>query len=131
MKLKNRPVELFKVLISKQNKQKNVFGGHFPTEYNGVTDYKAKTQKVSKTNSCFSRSYIIKTGRGGICDSIPSWFRLNLFRIVFFEAAHGWVAKMLPLSNINYTGPAMMKLGTVTPYLKKIQKLYESRDAPL
>ena len=25
----------------------------------------------------------------------------------------------------------MMKLGTVIPYLKKIQKIYESRDTPL
>ena len=61
----------------------------------------------------------------------PSWFWLNLFRIVFFEGAHGWVAKKLPLSKISYTYPAMMKLGTVTPYLKKIQKLNESRDATL
>ena len=27
--------------------------------------------------------------------------------------------------------PAIMKLGTVIPYLKKIQKIYESHDAPL
>ena len=29
------------------------------------------------------------------------------------------------------TYPTMMKLGTVIPYLKKIQKIYESRDTPL
>ena len=25
--------------LSEQNKQKNVSGGHLPTEHNGVTDY--------------------------------------------------------------------------------------------
>ena len=30
-----------------------------------------------------------------------------------------------------HTYPTMMKLGTVIPYLKKIQKIYESRDTPL
>ena len=29
------------------------------------------------------------------------------------------------------TYPAIMKLGTVVPYLKKIQKIYKSRDTPL
>ena len=36
-----------------------------------------------------------------------------------------------PLPKICHTYPTMMELGTVTPYLKKIQKLYESRDTPL
>ena len=48
-------------------------------------------------------------------------------------AAHGlggrW-AKRPPLSKISHTYPTMMKLGTVIPYLKKIQKIYESRDTP-
>ena len=30
-----------------------------------------------------------------------------------------------------HTYPTMMKLATVTPYLKKIQKIYKSRDPPL
>ena len=38
-------------------------------------------------------------------------------------------AKRLLLPKICHTYPTMMKLGTVTPYLKKIQKIYESRDA--
>ena len=46
-----------------------------------------------------------------------------------FEAAHGWGGKA-PLPKIYYTYPTMMKLDTVTPYLKKIQKIYESRDTP-
>ena len=36
-----------------------------------------------------------------------------------------------PFPKIYYVYPAMMKLSTVIPYLKKIQKMYESRDAPL
>ena len=39
--------------------------------------------------------------------------------------------KALPLPKICHTYPTMMKLGTVIPYLKKIQKIYESRDTPL
>ena len=35
------------------------------------------------------------------------------------------------LPKISHTYPTMMKLGTVTPYLKKIQKLNKSRDTPL
>ena len=34
-------------------------------------------------------------------------------------------------THICHTYPTMMKLGTVIPYLKKIQKIYESRDTPL
>ena len=37
-------------------------------------------------------------------------------------------AKRSLLPIICHTYPAMMKLGTVIPYLKKIQKIYESRD---
>ena len=50
-----------------------------------------------------------------------------------FGAAHGWCgeAKRPPLPKICHTYPKMMKFGTVVPYLKKIQKLYESRDTPL
>ena len=36
-----------------------------------------------------------------------------------------------PLPKICYTNPTIMKLDTVTPYLKNIQKVYESRDIPL
>ena len=57
--------------------------------------------------------------------------------MAFFRSAHGWEevggaggggAKKAPLPKIWHTYPTMMKLGTVIPYLKKIQKLYESRD---
>ena len=36
-----------------------------------------------------------------------------------------------PPQNLSHKSPTMMKLGIVTPYLKKIQKIYESRDTPL
>ena len=40
-------------------------------------------------------------------------------------------AKKAPLPKICHTYPTMMKLDTVIPYPKKIQKIYESRDTPL
>ena len=40
-----------------------------------------------------------------------------------FGAAHGWGgAKRTPLSEISDIYSTLMKLGTVTPYLKKIKK---------
>ena len=42
-----------------------------------------------------------------------------------FGTAHGWEA---PIPKICHTYPAMMKVGTVIPYLKKIQKIFQSRD---
>ena len=50
-----------------------------------------------------------------------------------FGAAHGLGggrggAKRPSLPHICHTYPTMMKFGTVIPYLKKIQKIYESRD---
>ena len=48
-----------------------------------------------------------------------------------FESAHEWRggggAKSPPRPK---TYPTMIKLGAVIPYLKKIQKTYESRGAP-
>ena len=34
-----KPVDSFKVSIIKAGYTKNIFGSHFPTEHNGVTDY--------------------------------------------------------------------------------------------
>ena len=39
--------------------------------------------------------------------------------------------KKAPLPKISYVYPTIMKLGTATPYLKKIQKTNDSRDTPL
>ena len=62
--------------------------------------------------------------------SIP----LTLFRMVIFGAAHRWGGGKKPpphlLLKICHTYPAVMKLGTVIPYLKNIQKIYESHDTP-
>ena len=55
----------------------------------------------------------------------------NRIQMNFFGAAHGWGGKMALSSKICHTYPTMMKVGTVIPYLKKIQKIYESRDTPL
>ena len=57
---------------------------------------------------------------------------LSLFRMGFFGAAHGWGrSKRLSLPKICHTYPTMIKLSTVIPDQKKIQKVYELRDAPL
>ena len=58
---------------------------------------------------------------------------LTLFRMGFFGAAQGWgVATFWPLLlKICHINPAMMKLGTVIPYLRKIQKMYKSRSTIL
>ena len=52
-------------------------------------------------------------------------FDLTIFRMGFFGAAHEWVGKKAPLPKICYTYPTIMKLGTVIPCLKKIEKIYE------
>ena len=43
----------------------------------------------------------------------------------FSGAAHGWGG------GGEQKALTMMKLGTVIPYPKKIEKIYESRDTPL
>ena len=54
----------------------------------------------------------------------------------FFRAAHGWADKICHIypttSHISINlSHISIKLGTVIPYPKKIQKIYESRDTPL
>ena len=49
-----------------------------------------------------------------------------------FGAALGcWGPKRPDLPKICRTYPTMMELGTFIPYLKKIQKIYKSRDTPI
>ena len=48
-----------------------------------------------------------------------------------FRGCSGMGGSKRPRPKIFHTYPTMMKLGTVIPYLKKIQKIYESRDTPL
>ena len=67
-------------------------------------------------------------------NSIKGINRLTLFRMGFFGAFPGLMdggGKKAPLPKICHTYPTMMKLGTVIPYPKKIQKIYESRDTLL
>ena len=52
----------------------------------------------------------------------------GLFRSCSWMGGGG---KKAPLPKICHTYPKMMKLGTVIPYPKKVQKIYESRDTPL
>ena len=47
----------------------------------------------------------------------------------FFGAAHLGGKKVLSLKSVTYS--TMMKLGTVIAYVRKIKKIYESRDTPL
>ena len=54
---------------------------------------------------------------------------LTLFRMGIFGAARGWGGpKRTPLPKICHISPTMMRIGTLISYLKKIQKIYESRD---
>ena len=49
-------------------------------------------------------------------------------------AAYGWEGggkNAPPLPKTCHTYPTTIKRGTVIPYLKEIQKIYESRDNPL
>ena len=53
-----------------------------------------------------------------------------------FGAAHGWLggargSKKASLPKVFYTYPAIIKLSTIIPNLKKIQKTYKSRDTAL
>ena len=54
-----------------------------------------------------------------------------LFRGCSQMRGRGGGGKRVTLPEICHTHPTMMKLGTVIPYQKKIQKIYESRDTPL
>ena len=55
---------------------------------------------------------------------------LTLFRWDFSGLlTDGGQGKRPPVPKISHTDPAMMKRGTIIPYLKKIQKIYESRDS--
>ena len=56
---------------------------------------------------------------------------LTLFRMGFFGAAHGWGGKKTPVSKICHTYPTLVKLSTVIPYLKNMQRIHESRDTLL
>ena len=56
---------------------------------------------------------------------------VNSIQDELFRGCSQMGGKKAPLPKICHRYPKMMKLGTVAPYLKKIQKIYESRDTPL
>ena len=56
---------------------------------------------------------------------------LKLFKLIQDGPFKGYSrrrGKKVPLPKICHTYPLMIKLGISIPYLKKIQKMYESRD---
>ena len=73
-----------------------------------------------------------KKGALGI-NGLKNSFNNSLYR--FFnpvqDGLFGGFSRMGLLPKFCHTCPTMMKLGTVIPYPKKIQKIYESRDTPL
>ena len=61
------------------------------------------------------------------------WQRKFVFSVNPIQDGHFWGCSRVEgtLPKICHTYPTMMKLGTVIPYLKKIKKIYKSRDIPL
>ena len=58
--------------------------------------------------------------------------KLTLFMMGLFGAAHGWGMGLKgPLPKICHTYLTMIKLGTIIPYLKEIQKIFESLETLL
>ena len=55
----------------------------------------------------------------------------DLFRMVFFGAAHGWGPPERSSSIKSVTHILLWWNSAVIPYLKKIQKTYKSHDTPL
>ena len=55
---------------------------------------------------------------------------LTLFRMGISGLLTDGGDQKAPLPKICRTYPTMMKLDIVIPYIKKIQKIYESRDNP-
>ena len=68
----------------------------------------------------------------GLRSSLYLKVELSLFKMGIFGAAHGWGGseKGPSIPKICQTYPTMMKLGTVIPYLKKIQNIHDSRNTP-
>ena len=94
-----------------------------------------QNKDVSVVNiSAFSNNQFLILTAINIHDCLPFYTQTfsTLFRMGSLGIAHGWGgAKRPPLPKICHIYPTMIKLGTVIPYLEKIQKIYESRDTPL
>ena len=103
---------------------------HFVFAIDTFFIFESSTFRISKLHISF---LIIRRLLDKVTWEMTTFEMLTLFRMDIFGAAHGWgwePKKGLPLPKICHTYPTMMKLDTVVPYLKKIQKMYESRDKP-
>ena len=89
----------------------------------------SREKPPKKLRSCFHKKNIIKhfltKEKKGICFNAiqdgPFWGCSRM----------GVIKKPPPLPKIYHIYPATMKLGKVIPYLKMIQKIYESCDTSL
>ena len=87
---------------------------------------KHRAENISSTYSL--KEVVLKTSSNLIILPFTSLF--TLFGMRFFGAAHGWGEANRSLLPKNcHTYSTTMKSGSVIPYLKKIQKLYNSLDA--
>ena len=66
----------------------------------------------------------------GISKQTLKLFRMGLFWDAY-DREEGAGRQKYPPSPKPVTHPTMKKVGTVIPYLKKIQKIHKSRDTPL
>ena len=113
--------EINKINLSEQTK-------FWLSQIIGIEDYfhqvinqrKSCSKKLSKYVTTFD--YLVKIL------IVLTLFRMGIFGAGLLMDGGG---QKVPLPKICHTHPTMMKLGTVIPYLKKIQKIYESRDTPL
>ena len=88
---------------------------------------KSFTNKRHKSDTELSKEYWKVKQQNGILRL--KWKTLTLLKMGFLWATHGcWGGGKAPLLKIHHTHPPMMKLDTAIPYLRKIQKKYESCD---
>ena len=72
--------------LSKQNKQKNIFGGHFPSEHNGVTDYICLFWIYCLFYYCLSKFFVnhIPLGKFGPKSvSSSNWLKWRILMFIF------------------------------------------------
>ena len=79
---------------------------------------------------------IAKSLRAALFTEHLRWLLLQMFcfnpiQDGYFRGCSRMGGPFSPLPKICHTYPTMMKLGTVIPYLKKVQKIYKSREHPL
>ena len=102
-------------------------------KYTMVSSWERLLKILLNSTSVGGLSFFLMQPYGnGFVIAIPYWLLssiLTLFRMGFFGTAHRWgggAAFWAPLPKIRHTYRTMMKLGTVIPYLRNIQKMYKS-----